>query len=288
MEELSLTDCDEENVLDSNNDSFCKSILKSNEWHDSITVTMYPHTGNEILTGDIATSSSSRFSTVDDIEKFKKSRFPDTTMRKVKWVMNTFTEWLIGWQTRSDGSPKVKKPLHQMNVQEIDHVLQFFFAEVRKTTGALYPPRTLKEIAAAIQHHLNYELNIPTSIFRSPEFLGARASLDAAMKRSAAAGTVKPKKRAAAISMDSEDKLWKTGCLGMGNPQQLLDTVVYTMGLHLALRACQEHRNLRYGPTSQLTLEKDADGREKIKYIENSSKNRAFGIHQANLEPKVT
>lgn len=226
---------------------------------------------------------------VGDIDNFKHSRFPETTLRKVKWVMKMFHEWLGEWRVRLDGQNKVFIPLNEMCPKEIAYVLQYYFAEVRKVNGEQYPPRTLKEIAAAIQHYLNYTLGLAVSIFKDAEFLETRAALDAAMKKSASDGFVKPKKRAAAISETAEAKMWDSGRLGAQNPEQLIDTLVYCLGLHLALRACQEHRNLTYGPSSQLTLQYDQRLKcERIQYVEMCSKNKAFGIHQANMEPKVT
>ena len=46
--------------------------------------------------------------------------------------------------------------------------------------------------------------------------------------------------------------MWEKGLLGMNNPQQLLDTMLYQIELNFVLCAGQEHRNLRGGPKSQL------------------------------------
>ena len=224
---------------------------------------------------------------MDDIELFKKERIPLTTQKKVKWVITTFQMWLSDWSGRKDGMEKISKPLQEMSLIQMDYCFQFFFVEVRKSDGNLYPPRTLKEMAAALQHYVTYTLKKTISLFKDVEFSSSREALDSAMKKSAACGTVKPRKRAAFIPEEKELELWHNGSFGTSNPQQLLDTVLYHLGLHLALRACQEHRNLCYGDSSQLVLEM-IDSEKGVKYTENCSKNKSFGIRQANLEPKIT
>ena len=60
------------------------------------------------------------------------------------------------------------------------------------------------------------------------------------------------RKQAAIITLGEEDFLWSKGVLGSENAKQLLNTMVYLIGLNFALRGGQEHRTLRSGPTSQL------------------------------------
>jgi len=55
------------------------------------------------------------------------------------------------------------------------------------------------------------------------------------------------------ITCDMENDLWKRGFLGDDNPETLLNTVVYLLGLYFALRGRDEHRNLRHYP-SQIIL----------------------------------
>ena len=161
-------------------------------------------------------------------------------------------------------------------------------SDTRKANGEEYPPTTLKEIVACIQHHCNYELEHPWSILKDEAFIETREILDAVMKRSAKHGNVKEKKRAAPISIESEEQLWKKGVFGRGNPRQLVNTLIYYSGLHFSLRARQEQRNLTYGENSQISVEKDSKGVERLKYVERTSKNKSYGINNCRKEPKVT
>jgi hypothetical protein len=229
-----------------------------------------------------------RFSCVTDIEAFKKSRIPEKTQKKVDWAVRIYHDWWNVWKVRiDDGVCKVFKELKEMSVGEMDYVLQFFFSELRKKNGDQYPPRTIKEIAACVQHFLNYQMKIPLSLFKDVQFMATREAMDAAMKKSAKDGFVKEKKRAALITWDEEETMWANGTFGISSPGQLIDTLIFNLGLHLALRASQEHHDLLFGPKSQLVLT-TYDAEECLKYTERTSKNKSFGIHNSRMEPKVS
>ena len=53
------------------------------------------------------------------------------------------------------------------------------------------------------------------------------------------------------ITEEQENIMWEKGLLGINYPQ-LLDRMLYQIGLNFALYAGQEHRNLRTGPQSQI------------------------------------
>ena len=98
-----------------------------------------------------------------------------------------------------------------MDSSDLNYCLKFFLSDTRKANREEYPPRTLKEIVACIQHHCNYELKHPWSIFKDDAFMETREILDAVMKRSAKHGSVKEKKRAAPISIESEERFLEKG-----------------------------------------------------------------------------
>ena len=71
------------------------------------------------------------------------------------------------------------------------------------------------------------------------------------------------------ISLDQEDLLFSSGALGVDEPLQLLHTVIYMMGLHLALRGGVEHNRLkRPGFNSQIVVGRDARNQECFIYKE--------------------
>ena len=92
------------------------------------------------------------------------------------------------------------------------------------------------------------------SIFNDPQFEECRQAMNAVMKKSAAEGKEIPVKRSKTISLSDERKLWQNGAFGSSNPKQLLNSLIYHLGLHLSLRAAQENRDLEFGETSQIAL----------------------------------
>lgn len=64
------------------------------------------------------------------------------------------------------------------------------------------------------------------------------------MKELSSRGLGLDKKKAEIITAEQEDIMWRKGILGRDSPAKLLDTVLFQLGLHFALRAGQEHRTL--------------------------------------------
>lgn len=223
----------------------------------------------------------------DDLQQLRESAEPNSTKQKVKWAMSLFSNWFSKWRVDYlSGGNKVLKEITEMTANDLDFCLQYFIPSVRKANGSKYPPRTLKEMVALVQHHFQYNLGRTWSIFLDPEFSGSRIILDATMKQLAREGLVRPTKKAEMIDLEHEQMLWTKGLLGTDSPQKLLDTLIFYLGLHLSLRACGEHRALCFGAESQLQLKKSRDGVEYLLYRENVSKNKNFGLKQCRMEPK--
>jgi len=161
-----------------------------------------------------------------------------------------------------------------MSDQELNNNLSLFILETRKANGNKYPPNTLHGIIAAIQHHLKQEGHV-VKFFIDTKFSSLRSSLDAAMKESACEGLGNSKKQAEIITLEEEEKLWSEGHLGETNPQQLLDTIIYSLGIHFALRGGREHRRLRR-MNSQITIGNERkSGLKFLQYHEDVSKANA-------------
>lgn len=233
--------------------------------------------------------ATGRFAQVneEEINKCIINRIPENTARKVKWAMKIFNEWFMEWKCRLDEELKVFKDLYEFDKSDLNYCLRYFICEIRKENHEKYPPQTLKEIVAMIQHHFNNAFHKSWSIFKDPEFIDSRNVLDAQMKSSARDGCLKPKRRASPITFEDEESLWSNGSFGVSSPKQLLNTLIYHFGIHLSLRACQEHRDLVYGNNSQLSLEV-LNGQECLRYTERTSKNNKFGLKCSRMEPKST
>ena len=143
----------------------------------------------------------------------------------------------------------------------------------------------------SIQKYLNQK-DIPWKLIEDPEFLDVKTVLDNVMKERARMNIGMIKKQAEFISLDYENKLWRSGTLGEDTPDKLRDTVLFIIGINLALRAGDEHYDLcRESPTlpSQLSFERDSEsGRRCVVYREDTvTKCNDGGISNLKKDRKV-
>ncbi len=86
------------------------------------------------------------------------------------------------------------------------------------------------------------------------------------------------------IKKDLEDKMWKDGVLGQDYPHQLLDIVMYLLGINLTLHGGIEHKKLRHpGFDSQLEVGNDPAGKICLVFTEDPKTK----INQGGLERKA-
>ena len=102
-------------------------------------------------------------------------------------------------------------------------------------------------------------------------------------------GTVK--RQAEFISYEHENELWSRGILGEDNPDQLRDTVLFLLGINLALRAVDEHYSLRRDSqekSSQLSFQRNSKGDRCLVYHEDTcTKTNNGGLKHMQKERKI-
>ena len=96
-------------------------------------------------------------------------------------------------------------------------------------------------------------------------------------------------KKSEVITSTDEDLLWSLGLLGMDSPEQLLNTVIFSVGKGFALRAGKEHRALRAIPfASQFKFMCDPDGEIFLRYTEDIGlKTNKGGLKHRCVEAKT-
>ena len=100
------------------------------------------------------------------------------------------------------------------------------------------------------------------------EFVSLRNVLDNLMKQRTAEG-LGVRVSSNVISLEMEIQLFDKNVLGEESPLQLLQTVIYMLGLHLALRGGVEHCHLRRpGFNCQIQVELDSNGKRRLAYKE--------------------
>ena len=148
---------------------------------------------------------------------------------------------------KSDVSDEIRNAdlfkLKQFTQNDLSYALSRFIREVKKLDDTDYPPNTLHDIIIMIQMYL-LENGVYWKLFDLPEFVELRNVVDNTMHERTAAG-LGVKQSSNIILMNYEEKLFASCQLGDGNLQQLLNTIVYVVGLHSALRGAREHYCLR-------------------------------------------
>jgi hypothetical protein len=229
---------------------------------------------------------STRFVSVthEEIEKRIAASQPESTKKKMKWAVKMFMDWQ---QSQPSGSSRgACQELSQFEVSELSTILPKFLFEVRKKNGENYPSKTLYEVFAMINYYLVTEAKWKTSLFKDPSFDKARRALEAKMKENARAGLTSGGNKSLFISKPIEDGLWESGILGSDNPSTLLNTVIYLIGIHFALRGGEELRRLRHGDLAQIKSAVDSNGTRCLVYHEDVSKTRQGGIKSISIKPK--
>ena len=108
------------------------------------------------------------------------------------------------------------------------------------------------------------------------------------MKQLSKQGVVQECQQAKPITVQEEDDMWNSGLLGDNMPEKLFNTLLYLIGIHFALHACDEHKALKTGAFGQLKVKVDPQSGVKfLKYTEHQSKAYQGGLKSIHDKPKV-
>ena len=227
---------------------------------------------------------------VSDLERMSRKTFAPDTMKKINWVVNMYDEWRK-YRNGLGSLEYIVCDLHDVgNITKFNlcFALTRFVTEVRKLDGELFPGKTLYEIIVSVQMYLETQ-GFNWKLIDDKEFTDLKFTLDNVMKSNTSAGIGISVRQADVLTFSDEDYLWRNGFLGKTNPQQLLDTVVFLLGMSCALRAGKEHRALcSMGFNSQISWHMDRDGNRYFTYREDIGlKTNKGGLKHRKVFPKV-
>ena len=123
--------------------------------------------------------------------------------------------------------------INDFSKEDLALALSCFIREVRRLDGDDFPPNSVREIITMIQMHLQQN-RVYWKLFDDVEFSQLRNIVDNTMKERTAQG-LGIRKSCEILLLSHEDRMFSCGALGESEPEQLLRTVIYMMGLHLAL-----------------------------------------------------
>ena len=234
--------------------------------------------------------------TDEKLAKMMEVTYQQRTEAKMKWAVNSYNLWRQMRLTKYPYDENIMRAdlndIQNVSKENLEYSLCRFICEVKKVReNADYPGRTLYQMICSIQNYLRKNEVMWKLVHGDNEFLQLQRVLDNVMKQRASQNIGLIKKQAQVISLGFENKLWMSNMLGEDTPDKLRDTVLYLIGVNCALRAGDEHYNLRrpsHLGTSQFSFETNGDGVRCLVYREDSiSKTNQGGLKDMKKERKI-
>ncbi len=181
----------------------------------------------------------------------------------------------------------IQTNLINMKIDQMNEVLSYFLIEIRKQNGEEYPHEMLYKIVLSLQYYIAMNGH-DVKLLNHPGLVQMTNTLDNHMKELSKQGVIWERSQAKPISIDEEDKMWKSGLLSDDTPEKLVNTLLYLIGVHFVLRACEEHKALKVSGFSQFKLKFDYNSDIKyLEYTEHQSKNHQGRLKSLHNKPRV-
>ena len=170
--------------------------------------------------------------------------FAPETLKQIKWVRKMYREWRE--YRNSHGYAFIHCDLEEkatITAESLKFALCHFIMEVKKINGQDFPGKTLYHIVVCVQFHLEC-MGFAFKLINDTAFCDLKFTLDNTMKARISQGIGLATRKSEVITSTDEDLLWSLDLLDIMHPDQLLNTVIYSIGKGFALCAGKEHRAL--------------------------------------------
>ena len=166
-------------------------------------------------------------------------------------------DWVRVFEKSCDEN-SLEKNLETILPEQLDKVLEQFYASVCKQDRTDYEPGSLKVMQAALDCHLK-EKGCSFSIIKDREFFNSQKVLERKARKLRNAGKGKLPNKSRSLTREEEEALWESGQLGNSSPRSFKNTMWWLLSQHFSLCGCQEHYTMN---VEDITLNKDDNGTE--------------------------
>ena len=206
-------------------------------------------------------------SSEDELNTLRRKSENGNTAKSTNTWLNVYRQW-----ARNRNEPE---DIEEIPPQQLNLLLERFYAEVKKRDGSDYEPECLGVMQAALDRYLR-DKNCTFSITHDSMFTSSRAILSgkATVLREKGKGT-RPN-ASKPLTWEEEEELWKGGKLGNFSPAVLSQTIWYLLTQHLGFRGVQEHKD---ATVDEFKFFVDEQGNEFVIYEDvKPTKTRKGGI----------
>ena len=158
-----------------------------------------------------------------ELEALKAKANNENTNKSTKYWLKVWQDWALVRQYDAE--------IENYPPEELDNVVQKFYAEVRTKKGEDYEPDSLKVMQAALDRHLKNK-NYSSSIIQDREFYNLKQILEGKARQLRENGRRKRPNAAKPLTLQEEEMLWEKGKLGNSSPQALINTMWWLLTQH--------------------------------------------------------
>ncbi len=231
--------------------------------------------------------------TPEAMEELSMRCFAVNSEWKMKWVLKVYGQWRAHCTVADDCNFRIRwsdlRFPHMLVKKYLAFSLSCFITEIVKMNGDEYPLQTLYQMVICIQIFLeSQKLYWKLLDKNNMDVVSLFYTLDNIMKERTAKG-YGVKQSASVVSKEAENKMWEQGVLGEDMLKQLLDTVLFLIGMNCALCRGEEHKHLRRpGFNPQLTIGEDSEGVKCLMYREDlKHKTNQGGLEHQYQKPCI-
>lgn len=182
--------------------------------------------------------------------------------------------WFRVWYAWAEEIGHSNKKIEEFESDELNKLLEEFYATVVKQDGSSYEPDSLRVMANSLDRHLKEE-GYQFSIMRDVAFFSSKQVLEGKARALRDEGKGKRPNKSRSLTSKDEKELWDKQSLGNHNPQVLVQTILWYLAQYFGLRGRQEHHSMK---EEDFTFGSDENGKEYVEFVENPAKTRQAGL----------